>query len=132
MVQLTHSPERGWQELESLVPKPHLLEQRVTYGAETGQSEGRSVRGHSYAQAPDCGALFDLSATLEPATQDTHERLRGVTQKCAKVPMGCTDIALRMAAATDLHTCTHKSLNCTPRKGYLAGGERGHCTEMVF
>jgi len=68
----THTPERGWKELQSLVPKPHLLEQRVTYRAETGQGERRSMRGHSYTQAPDCGALFYLSATLEPATHMTH------------------------------------------------------------
>jgi len=105
----SHSPERWRQELQSLVPKPHLLEQRVTYRAETGQGERRSMRGHSYTQAPDCGALFNLSATLEPATHDIHEQLRRVMQKCATVPTGCTATALGMGAEIYLGTCTLKS-----------------------
>lgn len=111
MLQLTHThtPERGRQELQSLVPKPHLLEQRVTYRAETGQGERRSMRGHSYPQAPDCGALFYLSATLEPATHDIHKQLRRVMQKCATVPTGCNATAIRMGTGKYLGTCTQKS-----------------------
>jgi len=127
------SPERWWQELQSLVPKPHLLEQRVTYRAETGQGERRSMRGHSNTQAPDCGALFYLSATLEPATHDTHEQLRRVMQKCATVPTGCTATALRMGAGIYLGTCTQRStFACQVLHIWLGGGGTTYFTFKLF